>query len=461
MAGLFGVLGIAGDGLLAQVAGIDTTGQNVSNVNTPGYVRRSAILQARPLGGPSQGGVEVAGIARSFDRFAWGRVVDEQGKGGAAGARGDALAQVEGIVAPQGGPSIADKLNALFQSFNALSAFPMDIPTRTQALGAATDVAQAFSSTASQLADTRSGLLAKAQGIGAEVNERLTKIAALDARIEEATGRGEPATDLRDTRDKLAGEIGDRIGAKAIEDDKGHFTLFAAGTALVDGSSASSIDVGLDGNGALAVKAHRPGGSTIDVTSAVNEGSLGGIREARDVDVPKVQKALDQLAYDVATAVNGVHTTGVGLDAVGGRALFTPPGVVNGAAYAMSVDASVVGRPDRLAAAQNVGQLPGGNSVAVSLAALASQPLSGGAPPAQSFGAIASGVGTAKAAADSERQLRQETVAQATALRESASGVSLDEEMVNMTRFQRAFEASTKVLQTVDGLLDGLMKDLP
>ena len=95
MSSLFSLLGTARDGMQAQSAGVSLTGQNISNVNTPGYVRRGLQLSARPNATGSEGGVTVMGIARSFNRFAQSRVVEEHGRRGAAAARSDALASVQ------------------------------------------------------------------------------------------------------------------------------------------------------------------------------------------------------------------------------------------------------------------------------------------------------------------------------------------------------------------------------
>src|SRR5262249_40250575 len=96
--------------------------------------------------------------------------------------------------------------------------------------------------------------------------------------------------------------------------------------------------------------------------------------------------------------------------------------------------------------------------VAVTLSRLGGVGLGGGGTPAERFAAIASDFGVTKAAATSEEQLREDTLASATALRESSSGVSIDEEMANLTQFQRGFEAASRVLRTVDDLFDDLMK---
>ena len=103
-------------------------------------------------------------------------------------------------------------------------------------------------------------------------------------------------------------------------------------------------------------------------------------------------------------------------------------------------------------------ELPGGNDVALEIAGLAGKPLGLASNPAAAGGDITGTLGTKKSSADAELALRRDTVAQAETLRESASGVSIDEEMVNLSKFQRAFQASVRVLQTADELLAGLLR---
>jgi|CZKU01.1.fsa_nt_gi flagellar hook-associated protein 1 FlgK len=459
MSSLLGLLNIAGSGLAAQTAAIDATGQNVANVNTPGYSRVTANLETTATGDTFSGTVQANGVVRSYNQFTYGNLLSEQGKGGAADARSQALNQVQSVMAPGSG-TIADSVNAFFTSATTLGGSPSDPSARAVMLQSATTLAQSISGTAAGLSSERSSLLTQAQGVATDLNGELSQIAKLNGQIASATAQGSQPTDLQDRRDALVSKVSTQIGAQAIQDSKGNYTLLSSGVALVTGNQASAVSVGVDASGKMQVAANQPGGATIDITANTNAGSLGGLREARDTDLAAASSQLDQFASNLATAVNAVQSSGYGLDGVTGRNLFTQPATVAGAAASFAVDPQVVGNPQFLAASSTAAGLPGGNDVAVKLSQLASQSLSGGPPPAQAFGALAASVGVAASAAISESETRTETVTQAKDLNDSSSGVSLDEEMANMTAFQNAYAASAKVIQTAETLLNTLMQML-
>jgi flagellar hook-associated protein 1 len=454
---LFGLLGTMQGALAAQQAGIDVTGQNIANVNTPGYVKRSAVLETTPVLPGNDGGVDVAEIQRAFNSFTYSQVLVQHGQKGAADARSSSLGEAQAVLTPQGGGSVSDALNAFFAAAQTLSASPSDPSARSALLSQATRLAVSFSTTANGLADVRSSLLSQAQGVAGQLNQDLAQIAQLNGQIAQAQGVGDNAPDLRDKRDSLVSGVADQIGARVVPDASGSVTLFAAGGVLVSGDKASSLGVSLDTSGAMKFVVSSPKGAPIDVTSGVTDGTLGGLREARDVNVVQSANQLDQLAYQLENSVNAVHAAGYGLDGATGRPLFAPPGQVTGAAARMAVDPSVDGQPNSVAAAATAQDVPGGNDAALKLAQIASQALGAGGPPAQQFGAIASQLGSAKASADTDAATRADMVTQAENLNSSASGVSLNEEMVNLTRFQQAFQAATRVLQVTNTLLGDFM----
>ena len=462
MAGLNSLLSIARDALGAQSFGLDVTGQNVSNVNTPGYVRRDAILQSRTAGTATYGGVDIQGLRRTYDQFVAGRYLDASGLSSSADTRDGALGGIEAIFNDGSGSGLGSSISALFGSFQVLSTNPADPSARAAVLASASAFADKVRGASDSITTQRADLYVQAQGVATEINDRTGQIAKLNQQIKVAEGQGNDAADLKDKRDALLEELSQRIDVHTFIDGQGQFVVRSAGTTLVEGSAASSLEVSLASNGNLQILTKQGSSGSVDVTSQVVGGQLGGLREARDVDATAILQKLDQFAYDVATAVNGQHAAGVGLDGSTGNALFTVSGTVAGAAASLRLDANMVGHPEKLAAASSNASLPGGSDNAMLLGQLASKPVASGATRtvAEAYSDIVGDVGGRKASAARDVETRDSMKAQTKAMRDSSSGVSLDEEMVNLSRYQRAYEAATKLLQTVDQLMAGLIAEL-
>ncbi|MBS2012275.1 MAG: flagellar hook-associated protein FlgK [Deltaproteobacteria bacterium] len=454
MGSLTAILSAARDGIIAQSGGINVTAQNIAGANTPGFVKRTAVLESLPTGG-----VALTGVKRSFDRFTYSQLIDQEGKLASARVRSTALSDLESIVSPAV-DHIGDRADALFDALQELSLYPSDNAVRSTVLARAEWLGASFSETAAGLDQYREELFTRVRDLTTEVNQRLDSLSSVDASVRAALARGEDASDLVDRRDQLVREIGERVGGRVVEDERGGLTLFGAGTVLYENGHAAKLSASLDSSNDLSIRADRDG-NVIDITKSIDAGALAGAKIARDVDIPDVLASLDAFAKDLTDTINAVHVTGYGLDGVAGRPLFTPSATVAGAANAMSVDPSIAGHPERIATSSSAGSLPGGNDVAAALADLVRKNLNTtGGTTSERYAAIASKVGMLRNVASGEESMREDTVATATALRESASGVSTDEEMINLQRFQRAFEASSRVLRTVDELYQTLLQSI-
>jgi flagellar hook-associated protein 1 FlgK len=153
-----------------------------------------------------------------------------------------------------------------------------------------------------------------------------------------------------------------------------------------------------------------------------------------------------------------VHTQGVGLDGEGGRNLFNPIDVAQGAATALALSSDVAGAPNNLAAAQTAG-LPGDNRNALLLSDLSGQNIAGGGRQTvqNAFGSLVAGGGSALRSAMDRQTQADATLAQVDAMRESISGVSTDDEMISLMRYQRAYQASLRVIETADQMMQQLL----
>ncbi len=458
MTGLSSLLYTARDALAAQSFGLAITGQNVSNVNTEGYVRRDPLLQARPLG--SYGTVEIAGLRRATDQFTERRYFEITGLASAAQERQSHLTGIESLFDDGLGPGVGSSLDAMLSAFSELATNPGDPTARATTLERAAQFAERMGETADRLAKIREELLSKAQNVVTDVNGKASELALLNRRIQMLEAGGNDAADLKDQRTSLLLGLASNIDVHTFTNSKGELVIQASGTTLVEGGNARQLSIGLDSGGSMQLFASGiGGGSPTEITQFLSGGTLAGIRDTRDVEVVDVATRLDQLAYDVANAVNTQHATGYGLDGVTGRALFSVAATPLGAARSLALDAAMVGQPDRIAASDSPTGLAGNSGNALALADLANLSLTSGGTRtfAEGYADIVGDVGNRAAAAGQEAVMREAMSAQVFAMRESQSGVSLDEEMISLTRYQRAYEAAAKVLATVDQLLQELM----
>ena len=447
----------ARDALSAQSYGLNVTGQNITNVNTPGYVRREALLETRALGTATTGTVTVAGLRRATDLYIDRRELTARGSAAAASEHDNQLASVEAMFNDLGGTGMGSALDGLFSSFSALSANPNDPTARATVLGAADNFATRASSMADALAQTKDDLLKHAQATVEQINTRASSISELNRRIQAAEAQGEDAADLKDQRNNLLLDLSTMIDIRTIPDVKGSIIVQASGTTLVDGFDFRPMEIELGSDGSLRVMSKREGGADMDVTQFLTGGKLAGIKEARDVDVFDVANKLDQLVFDVASAVNAQHAAGYGQDGVTGRNLFDLSATVSGAARSIKLGAAVAGNPAAVAASSDLASLPGGSGNAAALASVWDTPLSGGRTAAQAYGDIIGGIGQRKSAVAQAVETQAAIKDQIQAMREAISGVSLDEEMVALTKYQRAYQAAGRVLTTVDELLQDLL----
>jgi flagellar hook-associated protein 1 len=449
----------ARDALSAQSYGLSVTGQNITNVNTPGYVRRDPLLETLALGTATTGSVTVAGLRRASDLYIDRRELLARGSAAAASEHDRHLESVEAMFNDLGQTGMGSVLDGLFSSFSALAANPNDPTARASVLASAEAFATRANAMGDALAATRDDLLQQAQATAAQINERAASIAELNRRIQQAEAQGEDAADLKDRRNNLLLDLSQMVDVRTIEGDNGSIIVQAAGTTLVEGVDSRPFVIDLASDGSLRLLSSRDGTTSTgtEVTQFLTGGRLAGIKEARDVDVFETQNKLDQLIFDVANVVNLQHAAGFGQDGVSGRNLFDISPTADGAARAISLSAAVAGNPAAVAAASDAASVPGGSGNAVALAATWNSPLSGGRTAAETYGDMVGGIAARRSAIMQAVETQAAIKEQIQAMREAVSGVSLDEEMVALTKYQRAYQAAGRVLTTVDELLQDLL----
>jgi len=438
-------LDIALSGLMAEQGALETTTNNVANINTLGYSRQVPDLVTRDPIVEDQltfgSGVDLQKIESIRDPILESQIQQETQTQGQWSALVSALSQTQsnfGTTASDIGTAISN----FFDSLNQLSTSPADLSLRQNVLTAAANMANAFNMASHRLTSQRTNLDDSVQQTVGQINQITTQIARLNRQISSLENVGESAGTFVDQRTQLIDQLSSLIDVSVIPTDNTLTIATANGTALVAGQQSFALSTQLDASGVQHIFSQAR-----DITSTIVSGQLGGLLEARDGQIPAIQSQLDTLASGLANAVNGVQTAGFDLNGNAGPDLFNPP-AATGAASSLSV---ALTDPSGIAASSD-GSV-GSNGNVEALYALRNQAIVNGQTPTDYYSSIVFNVGNAAANANAQQSASSLVLQQLNDQRSSVSGVSLDQEAANMMRYQQAYAASAQVISTINSMM--------
>jgi flagellar hook-associated protein 1 FlgK len=293
-------------------------------------------------------------------------------------------------------------------------------------------------------------------GITAQINDMADRVAALNQKISQVEIGGQNANDFRDERDQLVFELAKLIDINSYEDGDGNLNIdIANGKPLVQGSSTWDLATG-DNGGVQDLFWEASDGTQVNITTNISGGELKGWIAARDVIRNDYLNNLDNLANAIRDDVNTQHALGIDLNGIAGAAFFN---ATSTGAADIAVDAAIVADTDLIAAAVAGEGLPDGNGNAIAMANLqnTSSAALGGSLFGEYYNSLVGKVGADVQAADFNQGHQATMVQNLENYRQEVSGVSLDEEMVSLVKFQHAYNAAAKLITTADEMMDSIL----
>jgi flagellar hook-associated protein 1 FlgK len=454
MGTLTALLNLSQNALNASQAAIDITSNNVANANTPGYTDEVATWQESDtvlLSGTAHAGegVTVSAVSQR-DPVLNQRVQQQTQLESSSSAQSAALSDLQsifGLTSTSASPvstTIGTDMNAFFNSLSTLQASPSDSSVRQGVLSAAQTLATDFNGASNQVAQQTSALNQQVSGVVSQVNALTTSIAALNLQIESTSPTSDPGT-LEDQRQQDLTQLSGLVGFDQTKTENNGLTLTTAnGQLLVSEGQSSPLSVAVV-NGNTEVIAS----SGQDITSTLTGGSLGGILQARDKDLPTVSSALDSLAYAIGGAVNTQNEAGLDANGNPGAAIFNLSATSAGAASSISLAAS---DPSALAAAA-VGEGSSGSTNATALSGIANAAMLNGQTAPEFYASLLTELGSTVSQVSDENTTQQASLTQLTTQQGSQSSVSLDQEAANLTLYERSYDAAAKIFTIVDQLM--------
>ena len=425
MSSLSSVMNSALKSMAASQLALSVASNNIANASDSDFTRQRLVTAPALADSGNLGigtGVDVIGIDAVRDALIETRLRQETSAKSGADTLANSLKGVEILFNDSSDTGLLQALTNFFSSFQTLSQDPASLNFREQlkiTTGALLDGLHGRNRDLTQIKTNADKAISADV---AQVNILVAQIASVtnEIKIEEST---HPANDLRDRRDALVKQLAGYIDVNQLESGGDYQLTTKDNQLLVMNSTARAL-------------------TTSNVTSSIGNGSLKSAIDVRDTYVPKYLTALDQLAYELTQQVNTIHKSGSDLDGNTNINFFTPLASATDASRLIVVNPTVAADSRKIA-----------GTVAMQLGNLLHDPVFSGGSITDQYGSLVFSIGTDVAAAQSSANEHDQLLAQMQNRRQAISGVSIDEESLQILQFQRAYEASARIIRAVDELL--------
>lgn len=453
-------------------AAMNTVGQNIANAGTDGYTRRRVTLQADSLNStgvwfrPDGNGAVGAGASvQSYERLRDGLLQRSawQMKNAMSFSEEQhrVLGALQGLFPVGSDGALGQQLSQFWNGWSDLADNPADkgvrLSLRARAAGLASTLNRLDADVARLTTETQATL---ASGVE-DTNRILDKIAELNEVISRANFQGSPNNDAYDQRDNLVNKLMEFASVRVQETSSGALTVTLEGVALVQDTTVQKLE--LDTNQTTPRLFFKGTDRTVNASSDA-AGRLGAWLQTMQQDLPNARAALDTLADTLVRQVNGLHTTGYGLNGQTGVNFFhyAQNGSVEEGVTAASIRLSDEVASDSAYIVSSAGDPADGDndsSIALAITGLRDAKLFGDASTtAETFVIdLVSDMGARIERAQAQYSSRTASANHLEAMERGVSGVSLDEEMTSLIRYQQSYQASARLLSSVQDMFDILM----
>ncbi|MBT0670416.1 flagellar hook-associated protein FlgK [Novosphingobium profundi] len=439
------LIAMARSGTRAARTALEITSNNIANASSEGYVRRSVSLTEVAVGTVNAtptainlAGVAVAGIVRNADQFRQSEVRRTGADAARAAAEVQGLENIEAAVEQTG---VYTSIVDFEAGLQALLADPTDGALRASVLEQGRTLSQTMNVAATSLDAVGEGLRFEAADGVENVNRIAAELARVNLRLARASDASSDQTAQLDQRDTLLQELSQYVDMKtSFAPDTGVVTVTLGGTAgtdLVAGGVTRTLAMTTASDGTISFDLD---GTATTISSGAIAGKSLSLNQAAIT-----RSDLDAVAAGIITAINAAQTSGVDLNGNAGQPLFSGSGAGDMTMIATNGSAVATAPAGASANSRDVSNLEAMRS------ALAS------ADPAGAMDTLLFGVSSAVAGRIVTRDALDSIASTAKVALQAQAGVDLDQEAVNLVRFQQAFEANARVMQVATDIFDSIL----
>ncbi|HFK4760455.1 TPA: flagellar hook-associated protein FlgK [Citrobacter farmeri] len=442
----------------AQVE-LNVTAQNTANAMTDGYTRQVAVISSIGASSGSMNsagnGVQVDSIRRVSNQYQVNQVWYAASDNGYYSTQQEYLTQLETVLSDENS-SLSAGFDNFFAALNEATTSPDDSALRQQVISEAGALSLRINNTLSYI-DSQSGEIAsQEQAMVEQVNTLTSGIASYNQQIADAEANGDNASALYDARDQMVEQLSGIMDVQVSIDDKGNYNVtLQNGQPLVSGQQSSTIALETNADGSQSMSLTFAG-TTSSMTSDTG-GSLGALFDYQNQVLSPLSDSINSMASQFADAVNTQLAQGYDLNGNPGEPLFIYDANDANGPLTVNPDLSA----DELAFSSSPDE-SGNSDNLQALIAISSEPLEidnfGTVTVGEACSTIISDIGIYSQQNQTEAQAASTVYAEAQNQQSNISGVSMDEEAVNLITYQQIYEANLKVISTGAEIFDSVLE---
>lgn len=431
--------------LLTQQSAINTAAKNIANANTEGYTRRRINLSKLSLGFSEMNGESVTRVKNQFvDSQLW----YEKQELGKQSMNEMLLKQVEGIYGEPSDSGLNNIMNEFWNSWSNLANNPESESARAIVKDKGVMLAHTFNRLDKNIKNVQLQVGGEIEQKVSEINGIVKQIKLLNTQI----GNG-GSIDLLDQRDMLIDNLSSKIDIQVNNPDNGSLTIISGGNILVSGGHYNELIVNTSqtSDGVFNIEINKINGNkNINISS----GELGGLLDFHNNYVAKNIQKLNTIANNFKSAINDIHKTGYNLNSVTGMAFFSEN---TSGAGDFSVADEIISDPSLIASSASI-DTPGDGSIAQLMADLKYGDVINGETIEDFYTGVVTELGNQVQQAKFIKDNQARVIERLNNQKANVSGVSLDEEMTNLIKFEQAYQAAARMVGTVDELMDTVLR---
>lgn len=429
---------------------LDVTAHNIANASNTDYSRQRATIVS---GTPEKNagflwgtGVKITDITRARDTMIEKQLNNYYQKFSDADRQSTILSQVEQIFAEPGELGLSNLMSQFFVSWQELSVTPNSLPLRNKVINTSQNLSTKVKEIYGDLEVIRTDIISEFKKKTELLNTSLENIRVLNQKIYEAKSIGENPNDLMDQRDKAINDLSKMVNIQVSYDQNNTAMISIGGIFAADSTFATKFGIsGVNGKLSLVTE---DGGKSANLSS----GELNALSEIYNNKIPNYSNEIDNIINQLLQSVNGIHSTGYTITSPNQTGVNFFDSYKDGI---LKINEDILNDPKMIAISAD-GSI-GNAELAIKLGNLAEAKIFSGSTFVEKYTSLISKIGNDKQSNSHTAESNKLVLDQLENQRSSYSGVSVDEEMTNVIKFQRSYDASAKLIKVADEMLQTIL----